>query len=49
MIGDFNGWDPSRHLLHKRADESGIWEGFIDRAHAGMRTGTTLSPNTMTS
>ena len=37
VIGDFNGWDPSRHLLHKRPDESGIWEGFIDRAHVGMR------------
>ena len=37
VIGDFNGWDPSRHLLHKRPDESGIWEGFIDCAHAGMR------------
>ena len=49
VIGDFNGWDPSRHLLHERPDESGIWEGFIDSAHAGMRYSTTSSPSTMTS
>jgi len=29
VIGDFNGWDPDRHLLQSRADGSGIWEGFI--------------------
>lgn len=37
VIGDFNGWDPSRHPLLERPDESGIWEGFIDGAHAGCR------------
>src|SRR5512136_2000869 len=28
VIGDFNGWDKSGHLLSPKA-ESGIWEGFI--------------------
>ena len=29
VIGDFNGWDPSRHRLQVRGDSSGIWEGVI--------------------
>ncbi|MBI5887156.1 MAG: 1,4-alpha-glucan branching protein GlgB [Deltaproteobacteria bacterium] len=29
VIGDFNGWDGSRHELKVRDDWSGIWEGFI--------------------
>ena len=29
VIGDFNHWDKSAHYLHRREDESGIWEGFI--------------------
>jgi len=37
VIGDFNGWDPSRHPLCERQDDSGIWEGFVDGAHRGMR------------
>jgi len=28
VIGDFNDWDPTRHLLRPR-EQSGIWEGFI--------------------
>jgi 1,4-alpha-glucan branching enzyme len=28
VVGDFNGWDRSRHPLLTR-DRSGIWEGFI--------------------
>ena len=28
VIGDFNGWDPSAHLLAPRGS-SGVWEGFI--------------------
>jgi 1,4-alpha-glucan branching enzyme len=28
VIGDFNGWDKSAHVLRPRG-ESGIWEGFI--------------------
>jgi len=34
VIGDFNGWQPSRHPLRPRAT-SGIWEGFV----AGVRRG----------
>jgi 1,4-alpha-glucan branching enzyme len=29
VVGDFNGWDASRHPLAPRWDGSGIWEGFI--------------------
>ncbi len=29
VIGDFNQWKPHAHPLASRADESGIWEGFI--------------------
>jgi 1,4-alpha-glucan branching enzyme len=29
VTGDFNGWRTDAHGLHPRADESGIWEGFI--------------------
>jgi 1,4-alpha-glucan branching enzyme len=29
VIGDFNGWDSGAHPLAVRADESGIWEGFV--------------------
>lgn len=36
VIGDFNDWDPSAHLLSARGDWSGIWEGFIP----GIKEGT---------
>jgi 1,4-alpha-glucan branching enzyme len=29
VVGDFNGWDGTRHRLGPRWDGSGIWEGFI--------------------
>jgi len=29
VIGDFNGWDGTRHPLRVREDSSGIWEGVI--------------------
>jgi len=29
VIGDFNHWDAALNALHLRADDSGIWEGFI--------------------
>ena len=29
VIGDFNGWDSSKHRLHAGRDDAGIWEGFI--------------------
>ena len=28
VIGEFNGWDKGRHLLHPKGD-SGIWEGYF--------------------
>jgi 1,4-alpha-glucan branching enzyme len=28
VVGDFNGWQPDRHVLRPR-ESSGIWEGFI--------------------
>src|SRR5437763_3904503 len=36
VVGEFNGWDRSRHALGRRRDGSGIWEGFI----AGVTSGT---------
>ena len=36
VVGDFNQWDPQAHALRVRADESGIWEGFL----AGLAPGT---------
>ncbi|MCJ8153986.1 1,4-alpha-glucan branching protein GlgB [Chryseobacterium sp. SSA4.19] len=36
VIGNFNSWNPSEHLLFPRWDGSGIWEGFI----AGLTWGT---------
>ncbi|MGH8219708.1 MAG: 1,4-alpha-glucan branching protein GlgB [Steroidobacteraceae bacterium] len=35
VVGDFNGWDPERHRLTPRCDESGIWEGFVPEIGAG--------------
>ena len=29
VIGDFNEWNRQSHYLKARADQSGIWEGFI--------------------
>ncbi len=29
VVGNFNNWDPLSHPLWVRADNSGIWEGFI--------------------
>jgi 1,4-alpha-glucan branching enzyme len=28
VMGDFNGWNKNKHLLHPRG-QSGIWEGFV--------------------
>src|SRR5262249_17867164 len=36
VIGDFNGWQPSRHPLRPRAS-SGIWEGFVAGVKRGAR------------
>jgi 1,4-alpha-glucan branching enzyme len=35
VVGDFNGWNPGRHGLEPRWDESGIWEGFIPEVGRG--------------
>jgi len=35
VVGDFNRWDPQRHPLTARADNSGIWEGFVPRIGKG--------------
>jgi 1,4-alpha-glucan branching enzyme len=29
VTGDFNEWNPASHPLKLRADDTGIWEGFI--------------------
>jgi 1,4-alpha-glucan branching enzyme len=36
VIGDFNGWEPSRHPLRPRGP-SGIWEGFAPGVERGAR------------
>jgi 1,4-alpha-glucan branching enzyme len=37
VVGDFNGWDGSKHPLQRRHDDAGIWEGAIAGAHVGHR------------
>ena len=34
LVGDFNDWDPKRHVMRKRFD-TGIWEIFIPNIGAG--------------
>lgn len=29
VVGDFNQWNTSAHILHPRLDGTGIWEGFL--------------------
>lgn len=36
VIGDFNNWEPGKHQLRGRADQSGIWEGFIPNVRKGF-------------
>ena len=36
VIGDWNGWDPEANVLSVRADESGIWEGWIPSVRHGQ-------------
>ena len=33
--GDFNNYDPEKHPLQLRGDDSGIWEGFIEDVQTG--------------
>jgi 1,4-alpha-glucan branching enzyme len=35
IMGFFNDWSPDVHQLKVRADESGIWEGFIPEVGSG--------------
>ena len=35
VVGDFNDWQTGVHALEPRADESGIWQGFVP----GMQPG----------
>ena len=34
LVGDFNGWDSTRHPLRPRG-QTGIWEGFVPRLAKG--------------
>ncbi len=36
VVGDWNSYDPKTHPLKKRADGSGIWEGFTPDARIGQ-------------
>ena len=29
VIGDWNGWNADAHPLHRRPDDSGVWEGHV--------------------
>ena len=35
LVGSFNNWQAGSYRLHRRADDSGIWEGFIAGVGAG--------------
>ncbi|WP_443938184.1 1,4-alpha-glucan branching protein GlgB [Pedobacter sp. MW01-1-1] len=35
VVGNFNHWNRSTHILYKRWDKSGIWEGFIPHVGKG--------------
>lgn len=35
VVGDFNYWNDSEHVLNVRWDSSGIWEGFVPYVKAG--------------
>lgn len=35
VVGNFNDWDNTTHLLKVRQDSSGIWEGFIPNVNQG--------------
>ncbi len=36
VIGDWNGWNAEANVLEVRADESGIWEGWVPGVHQGQ-------------
>ena len=35
VVGDFNGWNPGAHPLHRR--DAGLWEGYVEGAAPGER------------
>src|SRR5665213_258757 len=35
LVGDFNEWSRSSHLLQPRSDQSGIWELFVPKLGPG--------------
>ena len=35
VVGNFNKWDKNAHILYKRLDQSGVWEGFIPHLAKG--------------
>ena len=35
VIGNFNEWHKDSHVLYRRLDDSGIWEGFIPHVAKG--------------
>ena len=35
VVGNFNAWDKNAHVLYRRLDESGIWEGFVPHLEKG--------------
>ena len=36
VIGDFNGWDKTSHLMAPRTDGSGVWESFVPDIGSGV-------------
>jgi hypothetical protein len=43
VTGDFNEWDTKSHPLKVRADDTGIWEGFIPESAKMSSTNIILS------
>ena len=37
VVGEFNFWNATEHLLQVRWDDSGIWEGFIPGLKMGVQ------------
>jgi len=35
VVGEFNGWNPEANPLERRADGSGLWQGFVPHARRG--------------
>src|SRR5438477_3838536 len=35
VVGDFNGWNRSANLMHRRHNDLGVWECFVPGVQAG--------------